>query len=199
MITNYQLGKGLYLNVTNACTNRCDFCIRNTTAGPGGISLWLEREPAAAEIIAALPEDLQRFDEVVFCGYGEPLVRLEIVKEVAAYLRQQGVKTIRINTNGQANLVHGRNVVPELVGLIDIVSISLNAENAIKYQEKCHSVYGEKAYEALLDFAAECRKYLPRVILSVVDDGSVDIPACRAIAEKLQVELRVRTYYEEFA
>ncbi|AVX20796.1 MULTISPECIES: TatD family nuclease-associated radical SAM protein [Carboxydocella] len=199
MITNYQLGNSLYLNITNACTNRCDFCIRNTTQGPGEKSLWLEREPLAREIIADLPADLKQFDEVVFCGYGEPLVRLEVVKEVAAYLRQQQVKSIRINTNGQANLIHRRNIVPDLVGLVDVVSISLNAENAEKYQAKCHSVYGKEAYSALLEFAAECRKHLPRVILTVVDDGTVDIGACHKIAETLGVELRIRHYYPEFA
>ncbi|MDI3481001.1 MAG: hypothetical protein PWQ97_656 [Tepidanaerobacteraceae bacterium] len=193
----YRLGDSLYLNITNRCTNKCSFCIRQTGPGVGGYNLWLEKEPSFREIIEAIG-DPSGYKEVVFCGYGEPLMRLQTVLDVAAYLKKNypGVK-IRIDTNGQANLIYGEDVTPQFKGLIDAVSISLNAENAEKYQELCRSDYGEEAYYSILEFARKCKSHVPRVVLSVVDIPSIDIEKCRRLAEELGVEFRVRHYIKE--
>ncbi|MDI3534031.1 MAG: hypothetical protein PWQ82_396 [Thermosediminibacterales bacterium] len=188
----YKLGKNLYLNITNRCSSNCSFCLRNLGPGVGGYKLWLDREPTVEEIIKAVG-DPSGYEQVVFCGYGEPLMRLDVVLEVSRYLKQKGAY-VRIDTNGQANLIHGKNIVPLLKGLVDAVSISLNAESPQKYDKLCRSEFGEKAYESILDFAKECVKYIPKVILSVVDLPGIDIEKCRHIARDIGAELRVRPY-----
>ena len=188
----YKIGDALYINLTNKCTNRCDFCVRNEFPGVGGYDLWLDREPTADEIIADAGDPL-RYSEIVFCGYGEPMIKLDVLLEAARAFKAKGASRIRINTNGQANLYHGKNVVPLLEGLIDIVSISLNAAAPKAYQELCHSDYGEKAFDGIIDFAHECTKIIPKVVLSVVDVlPSEDIEKCRQIAEGIGSSFRVR-------
>ena len=193
MTIAYQMGNKLYLNLTNRCTNRCNFCVRNDNTGLAGHNLWLDREPEYNEVLQAIGDNLDSYEEVVFVGFGEPLTRIELVKKVANWLKEQGAR-VRVDTNGQANLIHKRNVVPELSGLVDVVSISLNATSADEYDQLCHSIYGEEGYYAMLEFAKEAKKYIPRVILSVVDYGGVDVDKARKIAEKLGTEYRVRTY-----
>lgn len=189
---SYQIGDALYLNITNRCSNNCAFCIRDTSEGVG-YHLWLQKEPTAEEILATI-ENPSQYREIVFCGYGEPLCRLEIVKEVAAALKERGARSIRINTNGQANLFYGRNIVPDLAGLVDVISISLNAHNAATYVELCRPQQGEEAYYAMLNFAKKCVGVIPRVVLSVVEWPGVDVEACRAIARDLGTEFRLRKY-----
>lgn len=196
-VYSYVLGNKLYLNITNSCTNRCEFCVRESTAGVTEGSLWLEHQPTVREVLDSV-EHPENYEEIVFCGFGEPLSRVDAVVDIARELRKYGVP-IRINTNGQANLIHGRNIVPDLAGLIDIVSISLNAESAEKYQAICHSVFGEKSFQAILDFAAACKEYIPRVILSVVDRPDIDVDSCRKIAESLGVGFRVREWNPDLA
>lgn len=189
----YAIDDRLYINLTNRCSNACAFCIRETTDGLGDKgSLWLASEPAAADIIKAVG-DPSGYSEIVFCGFGEPLARLNTLVEVARNLKKYNIP-LRINTNGQANLIHGRNIVPDLIGLIDRISISLNAENAEKYQEICNSRYGLKAYEAILDFTKLCVGAIPEVVLSVVEREDIDLEACREIAENLGARLRVRRW-----
>ncbi len=135
----------------------------------------------------------------MFCGYGEPLIRLETVKKIAGELKKSGAY-IRIDTDGQANLFHGRNIIPELAGLIDELNISLNAQDSGTYEKLCRSVWGEKGYQAILDFAKKAKEAspaIPKVVLSLVDLPSVDKEKCAQIAQSLGVELRVRPYYEE--
>ncbi len=194
MTIAYQIGSGLYLNLTNRCTNNCEFCVRRDKSGLEGHELWLDREPDFTEVIKAIG-DPTKYAEVVFVGFGEPLTRIELVKQVAQWLKDQQMP-VRINTNGQANLIHSRNVLPELEGLVDTISISLNATSAEEYDRLCHSVYGEEAYTALLDFTKEAKKYIPNVILSIVDYGGVDITRAKDIASELGVKLRVREYIE---
>jgi TatD family-associated radical SAM protein len=187
----YELHGALYVNLTNRCTNRCDFCIRSKADGVGGYDLWLKREPEAGEIIAQIP-DPARYDEIVFCGYGEPTIRLDALLEVAAYVKERGGRT-RINTNGQASLYHGRNVAPEMKGKIDTVSVSLNAPTAEAYQQMCHSAYGEDAYEAIQSFVRSCLAAGIEAICSVVDVlGVEDIERCREITKKLGAKFRLR-------
>lgn len=191
----YRLGDALYVNLTNRCTNRCDFCIRNTHEGMGEYNLWLEREPTVEEVLQQIGDPTQ-YSEIVFCGFGEPMLRLKELIEIAREVKKKGGK-VRINTNGQANLYYGRNVVPLLEGLVDVISISLNAPTAEQYDAICHSNYGKKAFEGVLEFARECVKVIPTVVLSVVDVlSSEDIEKCRNIAQGIGAQLRVRQMIE---
>ena len=190
----YVIRNSLYLNITNRCTNQCTFCAKFSDFTVKGHHLCLEKEPDAAEVIAAIG-DPQTYEEVVFCGYGEPLIRLDLVKKVADWLKQHGIK-VRLNTDGQANLVHDRNILPELAGLVDAVSVSLNAPNAAQYQEICQSAYGEAAYEAIKQFLREAGQWIPSVTATAVNLPGVDIDACRAVAHELGVAFRERVYNE---
>lgn len=191
MIT-YEINDALYINLTNRCANNCCFCVRNHSESLG-IDLWLNKEPSLEEIFADM-EELNKYSEVVFCGYGEPLERLREVIEVCRHIKQKGVR-IRINTNGQANLIWKKNIVPELRGLVDSISISLNAKNAEDYVKLCRPENGKEAYKAVLSFAEECIKYIPEVWLTVVDVISAhDIEICRSIADRIGARFRIRHY-----
>ena len=189
-ILAYPLGESIYLNVTNRCTNDCLFCIRRTKEGLGSYELWLKKEPDLDELLEAAG-DIRSFREVVFCGYGEPLVRAGLVVEAARALKKQGAK-IRINTNGQADLIHGRNISSELAGLVDVVSISLNTADPSQYVEICQPQYSEEAHSALMGFIVESKKHIPTVILTAVTWPGVDMVRCREVAQKLDVEFRMR-------
>lgn len=188
----------LYVNMTNRCTNKCKFCIRFTPSGMDGLDLWLEHEPSVEEIKAALAAaDFTSYDEVIFCGYGEPLLRWSEVAQAAEFIRKSCAAKIRINTNGHANRAAGRDITPELEGLIDVISVSLNAKNAREYNEICVCDYGEDGFYEMLDFVKCAKKHVPRVVMSVVDTiGAEDIEACRKIAEEVGAEYRVREYSE---
>lgn len=201
MTITYELGSSLYVNLTNRCTNACFFCVRNNHDGINDKdNLWLDREPTIAEIKADFDtRDLTKYDMVVFCGYGEPLIRFDDVIEVSKWLKEKSPSTkIRINTNGQANLICGRDVTPEFKGLVDCLSISLNASNAEKYQEICDCQFGTDAYDSILKFASLAKEYVPEVILSVVDKDMTEeeIDACGEIAKQCGVSFRVREYIE---
>lgn len=192
----YQIGNSLYLNITNRCTSKCRFCIRyKTKLFNNKHELWLKKEPAAKEIIEAIG-DPAKYKEVVFCGYGEPLVRLDTVKEISKWLKDKGA-AVRIDTNGHGNLIHKRNIVPELKGLVDSISISLNAQNKKLYNEICRPDFGEDAFDAIIEFARECKKYIPKVELTVVGIPEIDVKEAKKIADDLGVSFRVRTYYEQ--
>lgn len=186
----YPLGDSLYLNVTNRCTNDCLFCIRRTREGLGCYDLWLPYEPELKEVLKEAG-DIGRFREVVFCGYGEPLVRADLVLEVARELKNQGA-LIRVNTNGQANLIHDKNVASAMHGLVDTVSISLNTSDPFQYVQICQPLYGVQAYQGLLEFVDECKKHVPNVILSAVTWPGVDMDRCREVARQNGVGFRIR-------
>jgi TatD DNase family protein len=189
----YRIRDSLYLNVTNRCTNSCRFCPKfKDSYTVKGYDLKIENEPSAQEIIREIVEP-SGYREVVFCGFGEPLLRLDTVKEVASWLKTKGVK-IRIDTDGLANLVHGRNIVPELKGLVDSISVSLNAPDAQTYIKLCPSEFGEKAFNAVIEFLKEAKRHIPEVIATVVSVPNLDIPACKKIADELNVKFRVREY-----
>ncbi len=194
----YRVGNGIYINLTNRCTNACTFCIRNNDDGAyGSDSLWLEKEPTAEEAFAAVKSlYFPACTEFVFCGYGEPMMRLEVLLEVARLLKETFRLPIRINTNGQAELICGQDVTPRLAGLIDSVSISLNTPDAKEYVSLCKPVYGEKAFDALLSFASSCKAHVPDVQMSVVGDflNKYQLAMCGAIADRCGVKLRVRAY-----
>jgi len=190
----YRIRNSLYLNVTNRCTNSCRFCAKFSDFTVKGHQLRLPHEPTAAEVIAAMG-DLTGINEVVFCGYGEPLLRLELIREVAAWLKQRNLK-VRINTDGQANLVYGRNILPELQGLVDAVSVSLNAADSATYQHWCQSRFGEEGYGAVREFLQLARQVIPSVTATAVTLPGLDIEACRQVAQELGVEFREREYNE---
>lgn len=191
----YQIRDSLYLNITNHCTNSCIFCAKFSDFVVKGHELKLDHEPSLAELKAAIG-DPTRYAEIVFCGYGEPLLRLDLIKELSGWLKDQGV-SIRINTDGQANLVHGRNILPELEGLIDAVSISLNAPDADNYHHLCRSTYGaQQSYQAVKNFIKQSGQYIPEVLATAVTYPGVDIAACEQVAKELGVKFRAREYNE---
>lgn len=199
MCITYIVEDKLYVNVTNKCSNRCEFCIRNNGDGAyGSDSLWLEREPTRDEILDSIfSRDLTVFPELVFCGYGEPTYRLDDIIYVAKAVKERYPEMkIRINTNGHSDLIQGRNTAPDYEGIIDIVSISLNTPSAERYQQICHSIYGEESFEALLRFASEVKHYVPTVLLSAVKETLTpdEIEQCRMICSDLGVTLRLRDY-----
>ena len=186
----YEMWGNLYLNITNQCTNDCSFCIRNTTDTLWGYNLRLRTEPTIDELMMAIG-DPGRYREVVFCGYGEPTMRLDVIMEVGGRLREQGVR-VRLDTNGQGNLIWNRNIVPELVGAVDAVSVSLNAADAATYDRICRSRFGSKAYEHVLAFIKESVKAGVDTSVSVVGASEIDIDAAREVARGLGVPLKVR-------
>lgn len=187
----YKIRDSLYINVTNNCTNKCRFCVRFRTSYVKGHNLRLEKEPTALQIIKAI-KDPKAYKEVVFCGIGEPLLKLDVVKKVAKWVKEQG-GWVRINTNGHGNLIHGRNIVPELKGLVDSLSISLDAENEAKYEKICRPKI-KGAFKGMLDFAREAATCIPDVKLTVVEIPGIDIEKCNKLAEDIGVELRVRKF-----
>jgi TatD DNase family protein len=190
----YLIRNSLYLNITNRCSNRCSFCAKFNDFTVKGHNLLLDAEPSFEEVMAAIGET-SGVDEVVFCGYGEPLIRLDLVKQVAAELKRRGVR-IRINTDGQANLVHGRNILPELAGLVDSISVSLNAPDAATYLRLCNTPYGEAGFTAVCDFIREAVRHIPEVTASAVTVPGVDLETCRRLAESLGARFRIREYAE---
>ncbi len=194
----YKVHNNLYVNLTNRCSCSCVFCLRqNRDHMEESDSLWLDHEPTLQEVKDAFAkEDMSQYEEVVFCGFGEPTERMDLLLEVAAFVKENYQKPIRINTNGQANLINGRDVAPELKGLVDTISISLNTPNEEKYNEMVRSIYGDKAYGAMLDFAREAKKYVPNVVLSTVDTtlSKEEEEQCRQICEKLAVTYRIRPW-----
>lgn len=194
----YVLENSLYINLTNRCTNQCTFCVRDKDCGIGDVNLWLDHEPTIDEVI----EDVKKFNptkykEVVFCGYGEPTLRIDVILAVAEFIKGNYNSRIRINTNGHVNLVYKRDVTKDLVGLIDKVSISLNAKNAKEYQEICKCAYGEAGFDALIDFAKCAKLNGIEVVLSIVDVlPKDDIEACKNIADSIGVKLRIRSLIE---
>ncbi len=194
MTITYTVGDSLYVNTTNRCSNSCDFCVRSHGEELYG-DLWLDTEPSREEILSDIEaHDLEGFPELVFCGYGEPTERLDDILWVCRELKSRHKIKIRINTNGHADLINGRDTTPEYAGLVDVLSISLNCADAKSYQAVCHSQFGEASYAALTDFAARAKKYVPEVIFSVVR-GAIpdsDIEICRATADRIGVRLRVR-------
>ena len=190
----YKIRNSLYLNITNRCSNRCTFCAKFEDFTVKGHQLLLDHEPTAAEVLAAIGSRSD-FDEVVFCGYGEPLLRLDLVKEVAAVLKSRGTK-IRINTDGQANLVYGRNILPELAGLADTVSVSLNAADAATYGALCNTPFGDIGFQGVCDFLQEAVRHIPNVVATAVTVPGVDIAAVKRLALSLGVQFREREYAE---
>jgi TatD DNase family protein len=193
----YPLKNALYLNLTNRCTLACSFCLKHRGHRIGEHSLALQQEPTAAQVIAALQEALatSRPAEVVFCGIGEPLLRLTELLAVGRWLKQQGLR-VRVNTDGLANLVHGRDVVPDLVGVVDAIRVSLNAHEATSYARLCRPPDPERAFMAVGEFIRRCAALLPEVVATAVQVPGVQPEQVRTLAESMGARFQLRPYLE---
>jgi TatD DNase family protein len=187
----YRIRDSLYLNITNRCTNKCSFCVKFRSDFVKGHRLRLDIEPGEEEIQREIG-DPTAYKEIVFCGYGEPLHRIATVRNIARWVKDKGGR-VRINTNGHANLIHKRNVLPELRGLIDSISISLDAQDAETYERICKPLY-PNAYQEVIRFIEEAKNVIPEVQVTVVNLPGVDLEACRNIAERLGVKFRIREF-----
>ena len=192
----YRYGSTYYINMTNRCPCRCTFCVRNETPPlRDADSLWLNHEPTVDEIIGEIRKvDLSKSREIVFCGYGEPTERFDDLKECARRIKEEFGKPVRLDTNGLGNLINGRDIVPEMEGLIDSVSISLNAPNEEEYLEVTKSRFGPGSYQAVLDFIRECRQRISGVTVSVVG-GSISPESeeeYSRMAREMNVAFRIR-------
>lgn len=195
----YEVHGGLYVNLTNRCPCSCTFCLRQTrdhmeNSGP----LWLEHDPTEQEIDAALNEvQLSDYREAVFCGFGEPTERLDVLLDTARKLRERkpDIK-IRINTNGLGDLIYGESIAPRLSGLIDCVSVSLNTPNPERYLELTRSRFGIQSFDAMLRFAGDCTKYVPEVVMTTVATTLTEDEEqqCAKICERIGVRYRIRPW-----
>ena len=199
MTATYRAGDGLYVNLTNRCPCACTFCIRQNGDGVyGSDSLWLEREPTVDEVCASIENGLGDCRELVFCGYGEPTERLDALLEVAARFRKSHPAIpIRVNTNGLSDLIAGAPTAHRFKGLVDTVSISLNAATAEEYVTLCRPKFGAAAHPALLKFAEEVKAFVGDVVLTVVGTDALTSEkeaACRRLAAEHGIPLRVRRF-----
>ncbi len=197
MTIAYEVGDNLYLNLTNRCPCACTFCIRTLSDGAyGSDPLWLAHEPSQAEIIAALEHfDLAKYHEIVFCGFGEPTERLDVLRETATWLKAHGAASVRLNTNGLADLLYAKPTAAALADVVDTVSISLNAGTKQAYLDVTRPKFGEKSFEAMQQYALDCKAYVPHVVMTVVDILPPDeLETAKQLAQKLGISLRVRKF-----
>ena len=198
MVILYEVYDNLYVNLTNKCPCACTCCLRQTRdeMNHSG-SLWLEREPGVEEVKAEFDKfDMQKYKEVVFCGFGEPTERLEDLLEIAAFVKDKFNKPIRINTNGLSDLIWQKDTAPMYKGLVDTVSISLNTPNKERYYELTRSKFGIDSFDAMLNFAGNVSKYVPHVVLSTVATTltAEEEHQCAQICERLGVTYRIRPW-----
>jgi TatD DNase family protein len=186
---SYRIRDSLYLNVTNRCTNRCSFCVRFRSDFVKGHNLRLKEEPTIDELKAEI-KDPSAYKEIVFCGYGEPFIRLDLIKDLSAWIKQKGGR-VRVNTNGHGNLINKRSILPELSGIVDELSVSLDAQDAETYDKLCLPSF-EGAFDEVIRFIREANKFIPDVQATVVEMEGVDLNKCRELASELGVPLRVR-------
>lgn len=194
----YEVHNNLYVNLTNKCPCACTFCLRQTRDHmENSGSLWLEHTPTLEEVLAEFDKfNLDKYGELVFCGFGEPTEALDVLLETARFVKEKYNKPIRINTNGLGDLVNGKEIAPLLQGLIDTVSISLNTPDAKKYQELVRSKFGDISFDAMLSFAKKCTQYVPNVVLSTVATTLTkeEEEKCAEICEKIGAKYRIRPW-----
>lgn len=198
MTVTYEGRNSIYVNMTNRCPCACVFCLRhNKDHVFNSDTLWLEREPTVKEVCDSIDAwNLEKYDEVVFCGYGEPTERLDDLLEVAAYVKTNYKKKIRINTNGLSDLINGKKTAHKLKGLIDTISISLNATNKEEYFKIVRPKFGIDSYDSMLKFAKDCTEYVEEVVMTVVDvvTSKEEQERSREICESIGTTLRIRPY-----
>jgi TatD DNase family protein len=173
----------------------CPYCVKHKWANKfNGNDLKLEREPSAKEVIESIG-DPKKYKDIVFCGYGDALVRIEEVKEIAKWIKENK-GTVRINTAGLANAYHARNILPELKGLVDIISVSLNGSNPEEHNKINNSMFKEKSFGEIVKFVNEAKKYIPKVVITAVEFPNFDTSKVKEIADKLGVCFRSRPYLD---
>lgn len=198
MVILYEVHNGLYVNMTNKCPCACTFCLRQTKDEmEGSGSLWLEREPTVDEVKAEFSKfDMNKYEELVFCGFGEPTERLDDVLQVAEFVKENYNIPIRINTNGLGDLINGKNTAPLYEGKIDVVSISLNTPNPEEYFKIVRPKFGEKSFDAMLKFAENVKHYVKKVVLTTVHTTITEDEEkhCQQICDKIGVTYRIRPF-----
>jgi len=199
LVILYKVHSGLYVNMTNKCPCACTFCLRQTRDEmEGSGSLWLEREPTVEEVKAEFEKfDMSEFSEVVFCGFGEPTERLYDLLEVAEYVKEKyNDIPIRINTNGLADLIWEKDTTPLLEGKINTVSISLNTPNKQRFYELTRNKFGIDAFDAMLAYAKNAKKYVDKVVLTTVATTLTEDEEreCAKICDDLGVTYRIRPW-----
>ena len=191
--------RGIYVNLTNKCNCACTFCLRKMKEMAEQSSLWLKEEPSVPEVKSLLDElPWDMVSEIVFCGFGEPTCRIDAVVELLKYVKDTHpeVKT-RLNTNGLSDLMYGRSTAGDFAGgILDTVSISLNASNKERYLELTRAKYGIESFDAMLKFAVDCKEYVPNVVMTVVEkvENQQEIDLCQKICDDRGLKLRVRMY-----
>ncbi len=194
----YEVHDNIYVNLTNKCPCACTFCLRQTRDHmENSHVLWLEHAPSFEEVQEAMKAvDFSKYKEVVFCGFGEPTEALDVLKPTAKRIKEKYNMPIRINTNGLGSLVNGRDIVPELKGLVDTVSVSLNTPNADEYHRLVRSKFGEKSFDAMIDFAKECTKYIPNVVMTTVETTITheEEKQCQEICDRIGAKYRIRPW-----
>ncbi len=188
----YEIRNSLYLNITNRCTNNCNFCIRTQTQFVKGHNLMLEKEPSVSDIIKAAG-DPKKYKEIVFCGYGEPTMRLDVIKAVAKNLKSKGAR-MRLVTNGHGDLINSRPIAEELVDLIDRVSVSLDAEDEDKYNDICKPTFGQRTYKHVLEFIKACVDNGIETEVTCLTLPEVDVKKGGEIAKSIGARFRLRSY-----
>jgi len=190
----YQLGNNLYINITNRCNADCVFCRRKEEPILEGYNLKMSKseEPPAEKYIEEIG-DPKKYGEIVFCGYGEPTIRWDVVKTIAKYVKQNGGKT-RLDTDGHGSFINKRDIAPEMRGVIDVVSISLNATDASKYAEIMR--VEKSMFNEMINFAKSAKQYVEKVVMTVVSIDEVEIEKAKNIVEnKIGAEFKVREYF----
>ncbi|SHI36473.1 TIGR04100 family radical SAM protein [Parasporobacterium paucivorans] len=194
----YEVHGSLYINLTNRCPADCVFCLRNSMDSVyGSDNLWLEHEPSVDEVIRELQSaGIEKYKEIVFCGFGEPTERLDDLLAIAKFIKEKYNKPIRVNTNGLTDLIHGKDTTPMFEGLVDTVSISLNTPDKDKYFELTRNIFGRDSFDAVLKFAGNVRKYVNRVVMTTVDSTITkeEEGQCQEICDRLGIEYRVRAW-----
>lgn len=194
----YKVHNNLYVNLTNRCPCACTFCLRQTMDKVGeSDSLWLDHEPSYEEVVEAFRKrNMDEYDEVVFCGFGEPTEAFDLLVKVADFVKLEYGKRIRLNTNGLGNLVNKRDICPELKGRVDEISISLNTPDAEDYLKIVRPKFGIQSFQAMLDFAQEAAKYVPKVIFTTVDTTLTkeQEAQCAQICRERGVTYRIRPW-----
>ena len=198
MVILYEVHDNLYVNLTNRCPCACAFCLRQSRdeMNHSG-SLWLEREPEVEEVIKAFEDfDMKKYGELVFCGFGEPTMRLEDLLKVAAYAKEHFGIAIRVNTNGLSDLIYDKDTAPMYAGLVDTISISLNTPDPEEYLKLTRNRFGIQAHQAMLRFAGNVKKYVPHVVLTTVETAITkeEEEKCRKLCEELGVAYRIRPW-----
>lgn len=198
MVILYEVHNNIYVNLTNKCPCACTFCLRQTkdSMDESG-SLWLEREPSVEEVKAEFEKrDIDKYDEIVFCGFGEPTERLDDLLSIAQWLRQKYDKPIRVNTNGLGDLINGKNTAPMYKDKIDTVSISLNTPNKERFYELTRNKFGQDSFDAVIEFAKNVKEYVPKVVLSTVSTtlSAEEEKECAAICKNIGAQYRIRPF-----